>query len=423
MSTTAYVALGSNLGDRQATLDRAVLLLRAQPGVRLKRVSSSYETAPVGGPSGQAEYLNAAAEIETDLAPEELLRRLLDIEQQLGRIRGEPNAPRTLDLDLLLYGDLARPSPNPVLPHPRMNERRFVLVPLAEIAPNAIHPGLKVTIQALLDQLPAEANPPRKYEPAPAPRGARELAGLRALVTGSTSGIGKAIALEFAKAGASVIVHGRRSMVATEQVAADLREHHQVEAHALLADLRVPSECERLANAAWDHWGGLDILVNNAGADQLTTPAAEWPFERKWAELVAVDVTATMLLSRTIGERMKSAHGGVILTIGWDQAETGMEGDSGQLFGAAKGAVMAFTRALAASLSPEVRVNCLALGWIKTAWGETAGPAWQERVRRETLLQRWGVPEDAAAAARWLSSPAAAFITGQTMRINGGAVR
>jgi 2-amino-4-hydroxy-6-hydroxymethyldihydropteridine diphosphokinase len=391
--------------------------------VCLRRVSSYYETAPVGGPAGQGEYLNAAAEIETDLAPEELLRRLLEIERQLGRIRGEPNAPRTLDLDLLLYGDLNRSAPDPVLPHPRMHERRFVLVPLADIAPNAIHPGLNVTIRALLERLPAEGNPPHKYEPARSARAGRELAGMRALVTGSTSGIGKAIAVEFAGAGASVIVHGRRSMGAAEQVAADLREQHRVEAHALLADLRVPSECERLANAAWTHWGGLDILVNNAGADQLTTEAAAWQFERKWAELVAVDVTATMLLSRTIGERMKSAHRGVILTIGWDQAEIGMEGESGQLFGAAKGAVMAFTRALAVSLAPEVRVNCLALGWIKTAWGETAGEVWQERVRRETLLQRWGLPEDVADAARWLASPAAAFITGQTIRINGGAVR
>src|SRR5262249_37935781 len=149
--------------------------------------------------------------------------------------------------------------------------------------------------------LPAEANPPYKYEPVPSARGGQELAGMRALVTGSTSGIGKAIAAEFANGGASVIVHGRRSMGATEQIAADLHEQHQVEAHALLADLRVPTECERLARAAWAHWGGLDILVNNAGADQLTTEAAAWPFERKWAELVAVDVTATMLLSRIIG--------------------------------------------------------------------------------------------------------------------------
>ena len=84
---------------------------------------------------------------------------------------------------------------------------------------------------------------------------------------------------------------------------------------------------------------------------------------------------------------------------------------------------MSFTRSLALSLAPEVRVNCLAPGWIRTAWGETASAAWQERVRRETPLGVWGLPEDVAAAAAWLASPAAAFMTGQTIRVNGGAVR
>ena len=109
--------------------------------------------------------------------------------------------------------------------------------------------------------------------------------------------------------------------------------------------------------------------------------------------------------------------------MGWDQAETGMEGDSGQLFTAAKGAVAAFTRSLALSLAPAVRVNCLAPGWVRTAWGEGASERWQERVLRETPLRRWGTPEDVAGAARWLASPAAAYVTGQVIRVNGGAVR
>jgi NAD(P)-dependent dehydrogenase (short-subunit alcohol dehydrogenase family) len=100
-----------------------------------------------------------------------------------------------------------------------------------------------------------------------------------------------------------------------------------------------------------------------------------------------------------------------------------MEGDSGQLFAASKAAVMAFSKSLALTLAPTVRVNCLAPGWIRTRWGETAPQVWQERVRRETPLERWGQPEDVAAAARWLVSPAASFITGQVIRVNGGAVR
>ena len=140
-------------------------------------------------------------------------------------------------------------------------------------------------------------------------------------------------------------------------------------------------------------------------------------------ELLTVDLKATMRLSRAVGERMKARGRGVILTVGWDQAEAGMEGDSGQLFAAVKGAVACFTRSLALSLAPEVRVNCLAPGWVRTAWGEGASEEWQERVRRETPLGVWGLPEDVAAAAVWLASPAAGFLTGQTVRVNGGAVR
>jgi 3-oxoacyl-[acyl-carrier protein] reductase len=110
----------------------------------------------------------------------------------------------------------------------------------------------------------------------------------------------------------------------------------------------------------------------------------------------------------------------VILNMGWDQAETGMEGDSGEMFAAVKGAIMAFSRSLAKSLAPAVRVNCLAPGWIKTAWGQGASEAWQDRARRESLLGRWGTPEDVARVARFLVSPAASFVNGQVVSINGG---
>jgi len=191
----------------------------------------------------------------------------------------------------------------------------------------------------------------------------------------------------------------------------------------LLADLRDRAECQRLADNAWEVWKGLDVCVNNAGTDTLTGEAASWPFERKLQELLAVDVTATMLLSRAVGRRMKESGGGVVINMGWDQADVGMESDSGELFAAAKGAVMAFSKSLALSLAPEVRVHCLAPGWIRTSWGHKASEAWQDRVMRETPLRRWGLPEDVAATARWLASPAARYLTGQVIRVNGGAVR
>ncbi|HEX5270216.1 MAG TPA: 2-amino-4-hydroxy-6-hydroxymethyldihydropteridine diphosphokinase, partial [Gemmataceae bacterium] len=407
MPATAYIALGSNLGDRRALLDQALHLLGEHTAVRVTAVSSYHETEPVGGPPGQGPYLNAAATLQTDLAPRDLLRLLLEVESRLGRVRAQRFGPRTIDLDLLLYGDVTSDDHELTLPHPRMHERLFVLRPLAEIAPHARHPRLGQTVREMLER----QRPP-----------GRELTGLRAVVTGSTGGIGRATALALAAGGADVVVHGRRSRESAEAVAALVRAAG-VRGAVVLADLRDEAECRRLVDEAWRTWGGVEVWANIAGADTLTGEAARWPFERKLRELLAVDVTATMLLGREVGARMKLRGEGVILNVGWDQADTGMEGDSGQLFGATKAAVMAFSKSLAVSLAPEVRVNCVALGWIRTAWGEGASGAWQERVLRETPLRRWGTPEDVAAAARWLASPAAAYLTGQVVRVNGGAVR
>jgi 3-oxoacyl-[acyl-carrier protein] reductase len=251
--------------------------------------------------------------------------------------------------------------------------------------------------------------------------GARSLHGLRAAVLGSTSGIGKAVALALAEAGADVIVHGR-SAAAGEQVAAAVRSLGS-RSQVLLADLADRAAGDRLADDAWSLWNGLDAWLQIAGADTLTGPAACLSFDEKLERLYVVDVAATIRLCRQIGRRMKGEAGGSIVTMGWDQAETGMEGDSGELFAATKGAIMAFTRSLALSLAPTVRVNALAPGWIKTAWGASASTAWQDRAVRETPLQRWGTPDDVARAARFLVGPDAAFLTGQILRVNGGAVR
>ncbi|HKD38152.1 MAG TPA: SDR family oxidoreductase [Pirellulales bacterium] len=247
-----------------------------------------------------------------------------------------------------------------------------------------------------------------------------ELEGRVAVVTGSSSGIGRAIALELASAGAHCLIHARQNRDAANAVAAEINGLGG-RCEVLLADLSEKDEQDRFANAAWQWQGKVDIWINNAGADTLTASAARWSFEQKLAALWRLDVVATMRLARAIGALMKERGEGVILNMGWDQAESGMAGDSGELFAAAKGAVMAFTRSLARSLAPSVRVNCLAPGWIKTKWGEQASQYWQDRAVGESLLARWGTPEDVARVARFFASPAAAFITGQTIAINGGS--
>src|SRR5690606_8559225 len=133
---------------------------------------------------------------------------------------------------------------------------------------------------------------------------------------------------------------------------------------------------------------------NNAGVDVLTGDSAKWPFDEKLRRLWEADVLGTVELSRQVGSRMQQRGHGVIINIGWDQAETGMAGDSGEMFGVIKGGIMNFTRSLAKSLAPAVRVNCIAPGWIRTAWGEEASEYWQERAQGESLLARWGEPED-----------------------------
>jgi 3-oxoacyl-[acyl-carrier protein] reductase len=244
------------------------------------------------------------------------------------------------------------------------------------------------------------------------------LQGQTAVVTGSSSGIGRAIALELAGAGADVVVHARRNQNGADETAKAIQALGR-QSHVLMADLGDIATQDRFVEAAWD-WRPADIWVNNAGADVLTGNAAYWSFEEKLDTLWKVDVRATIRLSRAAGERMIKRGRGTILNIGWDQAETGMAGESGQMFAATKGAIMAATRSLAKSMAPEVRVNCVAPGWIQTDWGHQASDVWHQIAVGDSLLARWGKPEDIARVARFLVSPAAEFVNGQVISVNGG---
>jgi len=150
-----YLGLGSNLGDREATLETALRALES-PHLHIRRVSPVYETEPMDVP-GQQWFLNMVAEAETDLFPLQLLRRTAAVEAELGRRRSVPKGPRTIDIDILLFGNSVVTMPDLEIPHPRFRDRRFVLAPLADLAPDLRDPVTRKTVRELLAELRGQA--------------------------------------------------------------------------------------------------------------------------------------------------------------------------------------------------------------------------------------------------------------------------
>jgi 3-oxoacyl-[acyl-carrier protein] reductase len=241
-------------------------------------------------------------------------------------------------------------------------------------------------------------------------------------VTGASSGIGRAIAEAYAAEGAVVLVTHRASPDRAGEVA-DAIASRGGRALVRQADLTTRAACEQLVAEARDALGRIDVWVNNAGADVLTGDAAAWEWERKLDVLLAVDLKGTIACSYAIGEVMRDLQrAGTIINMSWDHVASGMAGENPQLFAAVKGGVLAFSKSLARSLAPEVRVNILCPGWIETSFGEQADPDFRRSVAHHTPLGRWGRPQDVADAALFLASPAAAFVTGQAINVNGGVV-
>ncbi|HWE09370.1 MAG TPA: SDR family oxidoreductase [Solirubrobacteraceae bacterium] len=247
--------------------------------------------------------------------------------------------------------------------------------------------------------------------------GGSPLAGLRTVVTGASSGIGRAIAVAFAAAGARVGIGFLHSEEAASALGDELGPVHPL----LQADLGTPDGCASIVEQAFAALQNVDVWVNNAGADVLTGEAARWPAERKLQALLELDLKGTVRCSRLVAARMRP--GGCILNLGWDHATIdGMAGDNPELFAAVKAGVLGFSKSFARSVAPDVRVNVLCPGWIETAFGSDADRDFYAEVAASTPLRRWGRPDDVAGAAVWLASPAAAFVTGQAVNVNGGAI-
>src|SRR5215216_1343497 len=216
----------------------------------------------------------------------------------------------------------------------------------------------------------------------------RRLAGIRAVVTGASSGIGAAIAEAFAGADATVLTTYRRSEAAARAVVDGITARGG-RALVARADLGTRAGCEALVAEARERLGGFDVWVNNAGADVLTEDAAGWDWERKLDLLLAVDLKGTIACSYAAGAVMREqAAGGAIVNMSWDHVATGMAGDDPELFSAVKGGVLSYSKSLARALAPRVRVNVLCPGWIETAFAQQADDEFRRSVAETSPLRR-----------------------------------
>lgn len=241
------------------------------------------------------------------------------------------------------------------------------------------------------------------------------------LVTGASSGIGRAIALRCAQAGADLGITYRKNQDGAEATAREIRKlGRRVE--VLRTDVSREEDIDSLLTRMADAFSRVDVWINNAGADILTGEAGRLSRIQKLDLVLSVDVRGTVLASWAAVELMRKQGGGSIINMAWDHISLGMEGENPGVYSAAKGGVASFSRSLAREVAPHIRVNILAPGFIETAFGEDADPRFRQKVIDMTPLGRWGKPEDVAGAALFLASPDAAFLTGQTIMVNGGVV-
>ena len=243
-----------------------------------------------------------------------------------------------------------------------------------------------------------------------------------AVVTGASSGIGRAIALAFAGEGAQVAVNYNRSGERAQDVVEEIRELSG-RALAVQADIVDPDAVAGLIDTAVAEFGRIDIWVNNAGADILTGRGARLTDRQKLSMLTDVDLKGTIQCCWAVADVMQRQGGGVIINMSWDQAVHGYRGTNPQMFSAVKAGIQAFSKSLAKTVAPAVRVNVLAPGWIATAFAnDVMDEDYYAQRLGEIPLKRFGTPEDVAGAVVFLASDDSAYITGTVLNVGGGVV-
>ena len=248
------------------------------------------------------------------------------------------------------------------------------------------------------------------------------LEGKVTVITGASSGIGRAIALAYAREGARVVVNYYKSTDRAEEVVSEI-QGFSGQAVAIQADIAEPGAVSSLLNAINSEFGQIDVWVNNAGADILTGAGARLADLEKLAELIDVDLKGTIQCCWAVADVMQQQGSGVIINMSWDQAVHGYQGTNPQMFSAVKAGIQAFSKSLAKTIAPAVRVNVLAPGWIATSFARDVMEEdyYSERTA-EIPMKRFGVPEDVAAAAVFLASEDSAYITGTVLNVGGGVV-
>ena len=241
--------------------------------------------------------------------------------------------------------------------------------------------------------------------------------GKRVVVTGAGRGIGRTLALGFAEQGANVLVHYAHAEPGAREVVRRVRALGG-RAESLQADLSDIEQLTQFVEDAHTRFGQFDVWINNAGASANSQETKGLSEIEVFQRVMNLDVRGTWQCCRKVEPYMRD--GGCILAVGWDGALYGLPGVVSQLYAMSKGAIHALTRDLAVEYAPRVRVNCIAPGRIENEWTSAQSEVTRQRMIQRIPMRRMGMPDDVLGAALFLASPAAAYITGQTVLINGG---
>ncbi len=236
------------------------------------------------------------------------------------------------------------------------------------------------------------------------------------VVTGASGGIGSAVATKFGLAGANLLLHVNKNVYQHAGQSVPNFTGDQM----VVADFSSPAEIAQFLQTINAKTEKIDVWVHAAGIDLMSPRMKNMPFEEKLRHFFQVDVFAPMEIAKKVGQRMKSEGGGVIVLFGWNGVKYGWIGETAELYGAAKGALLGFSRSLAESLAPEVRVRLLSPGWVKTRWGEKTSGDMEARLAADSLQNRWGTPDEIADAVLFFCSQESEFIDGIDVFLDGG---